>query len=85
MTTSPSSPPLTAPTVAPPLSDEARCDHALHFIVVEDEIEVRCRSRFCGSGGGVIVLHYFDRNTFQLTRTVKLADPAIRLNQKERG
>jgi hypothetical protein len=41
----------------------------------DDFIEVKCRSRFCGSGSGVVVLHRFSRATGELMSTKRFADP----------
>lgn len=63
------------------MSHELRCDYKLHGIIVEEGVmEVRCGSEFCGSKGGVVVLHRFDVATGELIDTKRFKDP----NRKER-
>lgn len=40
---------------------ELRCPSKKHGVALDDHtVEVKCDSRFCGAGAGVIVLHVFD-------------------------
>lgn len=52
-----------------------RCPSKKHAEVISDHvIEVKCSSRFCGAGRGVVVLHRFDLTTGETT-TTKFSDP----------
>ena len=53
---------------------ELRCDHILHGIMRNGVLEVKCRSRFCGAGKGVVVIHRFDPATGELLGTKKYKD-----------
>lgn len=49
---------------------DLRCKHKKHGEIVDDNrIEVKCNSRYCGAGQGVIVLHVFDARTGELLDT----------------
>lgn len=63
---------------------ELRCERGhLHAIVLPDgRLEVSCRSRFCGAGRGVVVLHRFNLRTGEVTTRV-YKDPAY--ESKEEG
>lgn len=37
-----------------------RCPSRIHGIFREGGLEVMCRSKHCGAGSGVVVLHLFD-------------------------
>lgn len=53
-----------------------RCPHRIHGILQEDGTwEVKCDSRGCGAGGGVVVFHYFNIDTGELVRDKKFKDP----------
>lgn len=55
---------------------ELRCAHKLHGIIRDDgTVEVKCDSKFCGHGPGVVVLHRFDPATGDLVETVTLKNP----------
>lgn len=62
---------------------ELRCERGLlHGIILPDGLlEVKCRSRFCGSVAGVVVLHRFNVHTGEVT-TRRYRDPAP-LNEKK--
>jgi len=36
---------------------DVRCDHKKHAEIVGDVLEIKCSSRFCGAGNGVVVIH----------------------------
>jgi hypothetical protein len=58
------------------MSEELRCPSRLHGILMEGRLEVKCHSRRCGAGHGVIVLHYFDPLTSELMETRRFQEPA---------
>jgi hypothetical protein len=45
-------------------------------------MEVKCDSRRCGAGGGIVVFHYFNISTGALVESKKFSDPIH--NRKER-
>jgi hypothetical protein len=56
-------------------SIDLRCN-VLHGVLIGDgHIEFKCRSRFCGYQSGVVILHYFDVHTGQLTNTLRFRSP----------
>lgn len=59
---------------------EIRCESKLHGTIEEDVIEVKCRSKFCGAGPGVVVLHRFKIPSGGLIETVRYADPGKGMN-----
>lgn len=64
---------------------DLRCSAKLHAIVVApNRVEVKCGSRFCGAGRGVVVLHQFDTTTGNLVATKKFSEP-LRDNRTERN
>jgi len=57
---------------------ELRCDNEIKFgeLFEEDSvIEVKCRSRRCGAGPGIVVLHGFDLESGKLLGTRKFREP----------
>jgi|GEM_PF-3398392 len=54
---------------------ELRCRTKLHGVLTDGVLEVKCASRFCGHGPGVVVLHRFDADTGELVNTVQFKDP----------
>lgn len=55
---------------------DMRCPHKMHGILVDEKvIEVKCDSRLCGAGPGVVVLHRFDLNTGDLITTIRYKQP----------
>jgi len=58
---------------------ELRCPgNKLHGIIVSDGVlEVKCDSKFCGHGPGVVVLHRFDINTGEVLGTKTYKNPNI--------
>lgn len=55
---------------------DLRCSSKKHGELMEggSHLEVKCNSRFCGAGGGVIVLHTFDTRTGELVDTKQYRD-----------
>jgi hypothetical protein len=56
---------------------EFRCANNLHFKIVGNLIETKCRSKRCGAGGGNVVLHRFDLTTGELVETQQYKDPKV--------
>lgn len=54
---------------------EIRCPHKKFAELEEGRIEVKCSSKFCGAGPGVIVLHRFDAITGKMLDTKRFRDP----------
>lgn len=47
---------------------DLRCHSKLHGIIVGDNfIEFKCKSRWCGAGPGIAVIHRFDMKTGEPT------------------
>lgn len=53
---------------------ELRCDNKKFGEVYDDFIEVKCSSRFCGAGSGIVVIHRFDRETGKLLETLRFRE-----------
>lgn len=51
------------------MTTELRCNAKKHGVLLDDVIEVKCDSRFCGAKPGAIILHQFSRETGELVRT----------------
>ena len=63
-----------------------RCPSRIHGIVVEKgRMEVKCGSKRCGAGSGIVVLHYFSTTTGELLETRKFADPAKSVGSKSKS
>lgn len=55
---------------------DLRCENVKHAELTEPGIiEVKCRSRFCGAGNGVVVIHQFDTITGELLITKRFKEP----------
>jgi hypothetical protein len=55
---------------------ELRCASKLHGILREDgTVEIKCDSKFCGHGPGVVVLHRFNVHTGELVETRNFKNP----------
>lgn len=59
---------------------DLRCPAKKHGELQDDVLEIKCDSRFCGAGPGVVVIHRFDVNTGELVETRRFKDP-----RKEKG
>jgi hypothetical protein len=44
-------------------------------MVGDHQLEVKCGSRFCGAGSGVVVLHTIDTQTGAVVETRRFSDP----------
>lgn len=55
---------------------EIRCSSKRHALLLSPEVlEIKCDSRWCGAGNGVVVLHRFSTVTGELVETRKFRDP----------
>lgn len=54
---------------------DLRCPAKKHGELVDAVVEVKCSSRFCGAGPGVVVIHRFDVTTGELVETHQFKDP----------
>jgi hypothetical protein len=55
---------------------DLRCEFIKHAELIKPGvIEFKCRSRKCGHGPGIVVLHRFDTNTGELLSTDIFRDP----------
>lgn len=58
------------------MSRELRCNQGKLFgILVEDALEVRCQSRFCGHEPGLVVIHRFSLETGEMLGTRRYRNP----------
>jgi len=69
---------------------DMRCEHKLLAIIVTPapggEIELKCSSRFCGAGAGVVVLHRFSTENGDLIGTSRFRDtPMLERNANGRS
>lgn len=62
---------------------EIRCPSRIHGKVVEGRLEVKCPSKHCGAGGGVLVFHYFDLLTGDLLETRTFREPSELFSTKK--
>jgi len=60
-----------------------QCPSRLHGYVEEGIMQVKCHSKRCGAGKGVVVLHYFNLASGALINTRKFRDPVTNMNNKE--
>lgn len=60
---------------------DLRCEAKKHGEIGDGVVEIKCSSRFCGAGPGVVVLHRFSTATGELMETRRFKDP----NRKERS
>lgn len=67
---------------------ELRCPGRLYGVITDEGlIEVKCRSYKCGASPEVVVFHYFDPETQEITKTKKFQDAKVlfdRTNPKEK-
>jgi hypothetical protein len=59
---------------------DLRCDNKLHGVLItastdEGVVEVKCQSRWCGAGRGVVVLHRFSTQSGKMMETRKYRQP----------
>lgn len=65
------------------MEGEIRCPSRIHGIVRDGRFEVKCSSKHCGAGKGVVVFHYFDLLSGDLLETRKFRAPETLFIQKE--
>jgi len=59
---------------------ELRCDHGIKFgelFIAEGVIAFKCKSRRCGAGTGVVVVHEFETETGKLLETRLYREPGL--------
>lgn len=61
---------------------EIRCDHKKHGEIDEGIISIKCSSRFCGAGNGVVVIHRWTLSGERLPDE-RFADPVAARRNKE--
>lgn len=54
---------------------DLRCDSKKFGELCDGVLDVKCSSRFCGAGPGVVVIHRFDSLTGELLETKRFRDP----------
>jgi hypothetical protein len=63
---------------------EVRCPGKLRFVITDEGLwEVKCHSFKCGASKEVVVLHYYDPATGELTKTKKYRDAKILFEQSQ--
>jgi glutamine cyclotransferase len=68
------------------MGEIVRCRGKRHAILIDEStLEVKCDSRICGAGPGVIVLHRFDISTGREKETLKFRDPATLERRQNNG
>jgi len=65
---------------------QLRCPNTMHGELDEESgiLEVKCTSKRCGAGNGVIVMHKFDLHTGKMLDTKKFSDPVIPIGIERR-
>lgn len=64
---------------------DLRCEAKKHGELDDGLVEIKCSSRFCGAGSGVVVIHRFDASTGELRETLRFKDPARKKAQHARN
>jgi len=54
---------------------DIRCEHKKHGELADGILSVKCSSRFCGAGPGVVVLHRWDALTGAALPDKRFRDP----------
>lgn len=54
---------------------DLRCEAKKHGELDGGYVEIKCSSRFCGAGPGVVVIHRFDTSNGELRDTLQFKDP----------
>lgn len=61
---------------------DLRCENKKHGELVEDVLEIKCSSRFCGAGNGVVIIHCWDVLTGKRLPDKRFSDPVIARQRK---
>lgn len=61
---------------------DLRCGAKKHGELDLGLVEIKCSSRFCGAGPGVVVIHRFDAVTGELKETLQFKDPIKKGNRR---
>lgn len=60
------------------MTQDVRCGAKLHArLISSTTVEIKCDSRFCGAGKGIVVLHTFDLHTGDMIGTRRFKAPPI--------
>lgn len=62
---------------------DVRCDHKKHGELVDGILSVKCSSRFCTGGPGVVVIHRWDTLTGENLDDKRFRDPGNAETLKE--
>lgn len=62
---------------------DLRCPNKMHGVLIKSTqddglVEVKCISRWCGAGPGVVVTHQFSTRTGKLVSTQRFRQPPTR-------
>lgn len=60
---------------------DLRCENKKHAEFGDGIISIKCSSRFCGAGSGVVVIHRWNALTGEQLETYRFRDP-IPVGQK---
>lgn len=64
---------------------DLRCEHKKHGEIVEGILEVKCSSRFCGAGAGVVVIHRWDVLNGERLNDKRFRDPILTTARQQEG
>lgn len=62
---------------------DLRCEAKKHGELVDGVVEIKCGSRFCGAGPGVVVIHRFNATTGELQDTLQFKDPGRKVRAND--
>lgn len=65
------------------MEGDIRCPSRIVGKVVDGRLEVKCSSKHCGAGKGVVVFHYFDLLTGELLSTRTFREPEMLFQDKK--
>lgn len=63
---------------------ELRCPSRIHGKIVDGRFEVKCASKHCGKGNGIVVYHYFNLFTGDLIETRRFQDPKVKFTTTDK-
>lgn len=65
---------------------DVRCRHKKHGEIHEGTIlEIRCQSRFCGAGNGVVVIHRWSLPSGERLNDKQFRDPVSQVAGQQEG